>query len=81
MPGGKAEEDQLGHLASIYSLRVRRDAPGAFSAFKTGQVARRSAGGSVLALEGGAAVPVSSVAGYVSVLLRLNAVVLVKVRS
>ena len=36
--GAKAEEDQLGHLASLYSLRVRRDAPGSFSAFKTGSV-------------------------------------------
>ncbi|XP_037073508.1 G patch domain-containing protein 2-like [Pollicipes pollicipes] len=38
--GGKAEEDQLGHLASLYSLRVRRDAPGTFSAMKTGMTTR-----------------------------------------
>ena len=43
--GAKAEEDQLGHLANLYSLRVRRDAPGSFSAFKTGSVqVARSAG-------------------------------------
>ncbi|KAF0300462.1 G patch domain-containing protein 2-like [Amphibalanus amphitrite] len=38
--GAKAEEDQLGHLANLYSLRVRRDAPGSFSAFKTGMTTR-----------------------------------------